>query len=338
MNIKLLTFSNTPNYGALLQTYALCEVLKSLGHSVELLKVNLQKISILNFFRLYLYDRFMLCFQKRYLPAFCEVSDIDPEALYIVGSDQVWNPHFIQSHKYMFFFDFLPDKVKRISYAASFGEATLNISQNDREHIKLLLDKFHKVSVRESFAVELCRKEFDILPEFVLDPTLLLSDYSKISGSVIEKNTLVSFKFVQNASYYDLLGYLSKELNVGVNRIDNRYIKLGKKEYVSKHVCVGKWLKSIAESKLVITDSFHALSFALTFRRQFIVLPSAKSRMGRIVSLLKLLGLEDRYYTSIEEVYLRLDWKNRIDYEEVDIILNKERIKSIYYLKRSVLK
>ncbi len=51
MKIKLLTFSSTPNYGALLQTYALCEILKSWGHEVELLKVLLYRPSLKNMLR-----------------------------------------------------------------------------------------------------------------------------------------------------------------------------------------------------------------------------------------------------------------------------------------------
>lgn len=106
MRIKLLTFSGTPNYGALLQTYALCEVLGSWGHQVDLLKVLLYKPSLKNTLRRYLYDRFMLRFQKHYLPAYVKIGDIDREAVYIVGSDQVWNPHFMTLHGLLFFFDF----------------------------------------------------------------------------------------------------------------------------------------------------------------------------------------------------------------------------------------
>jgi len=41
MKIKLLTFSKASNYGAIMQCYALCEVLKKLGHDVELIDLPL---------------------------------------------------------------------------------------------------------------------------------------------------------------------------------------------------------------------------------------------------------------------------------------------------------
>lgn len=336
MDIKLLTFSNTPNYGALLQTYALCEVLKSLGGNVELLKVNLNESSFLNFLRRHLYDRFMIEFQKMYLPPFCEIENVDINSIYIVGSDQVWNPCFINSHKYLFFFDFLHDNIKRISYAASFGESKLNLSHDDKNQMGLLLKKFSALSVRESFAVDICEQEFNLEPEFVLDPTLLLSNYSKICVPLSESNNLVSFKFVQSSQYYKLLGFLTNELNLDICRLDDRYVKWRGKEYFSKHLSVATWIRCIAESKMVITDSFHALSFALIYKKPFLVLPSVVSRMGRVVSLLRLLGLENRYYNSIDEVYDRLDWMEPINYEKVDCILRSERVKSFNYLKQSL--
>lgn len=336
MKIKLLTFSGTPNYGALLQTYALCEVLGSWGHQVDLLKVLLYKPSLKNTLRCYLYDRFMLRFQKHYLPAYVKIGDIDREAVYIVGSDQVWNPHFMTLHGLLFFFDFLPDEVKRISYAASFGEQDLKYTDRIKERIRALLSKFSAVSVRESFAVEVCRENFKIVPGLVLDPTLLLTDYSRISGPVTKQNTLVSFKFVQSPEYDRLLEILAGKSNLKINRLDRKFIKIRNKGYINRHVSVNDWVKAIAECEMLVTDSFHGVAFALIHRKQFIVLPSVKSRMGRVVSLLRLLGIVDRYYDSVDEVYRRLDRMELIDYKRVGGLLDKERERSLRFLQNSL--
>lgn len=336
MNIKLLTFSYTPNYGALLQTYALCKVLKLWGHNVELLKVVLYRNTLGRVFRQYTYDFFMLCFQKKYLPPFKAVSDIEKSDLYIVGSDQVWNPFFFPLHGFRFFFDFLPDGVKRISYAASFGENEVKLTKPEKNNLKQLLTKFSNVSVREDAAVEFCEKEFGISSVHVLDPTLLLDDYSEISGELSERNTLVSFKFNQSEEYKKLLSFLAKKQELTLLKLDDKYFKIGGKGYVTKHVSVAKWVKSIAESKLFVTDSFHGVAFAIIHKRQFIVLPSVASKMGRVLSLLTLLGIQDRYYPSIDDVYSRFDKTRDIDYSKVYECLDKERDISKSYLKQAI--
>ena len=71
-------------------------------------------------------------------------------------------------------------------------------------------------------------------------------------------------------------------------------------------------------------------------RKQFIVLPSVKSRMGRVVSLLRLLGIVDRYYDSVDEVYRRLDRMELIDYKRVGGLLDKERERSLRFLQNSL--
>ncbi len=337
MKIKLLTFSCTPNYGALLQTYALCEILKSWGHEVELLKVLLYRPSLKNMLRRHLYDRFMLRFQRQYLPSYVKIEEVDKKAVYIVGSDQVWNHHLFALHGLLFFFDFLPDKVKRISYAASFGEQELQCSDESKKQIRKLLERFSALSVRESFAVELCRKEFGIVPEHVLDPTLLLSDYSKISGPVCPSKKLVSFKFVQSPEYFQLLKFMAGELGLQLVRLDRKYLKFGNKGYITRHGSVNNWVKTIAESEMFVTDSFHGVAFALIHRKQFIVLPSVESRMGRVISLLRLLDIENRYYKTVEDVYKRSDWMRPIDYQKVTERLVKERECSLNFLKKALL-
>lgn len=45
MKIGLLTYNNSANYGAVLQCYATCRILKELGHKVEIINVEQDKYS-----------------------------------------------------------------------------------------------------------------------------------------------------------------------------------------------------------------------------------------------------------------------------------------------------
>lgn len=67
--------------------------------------------------------------------------------VYIVGSDQVWNPKAITA---VHFLEFAPIGKKCISYAASMGNANLNndIGRKREQYLK----KFSAISVREESA------------------------------------------------------------------------------------------------------------------------------------------------------------------------------------------
>ena len=60
--------------------------------------------------------------------------------------------------------------------------------------------------------------------------------------------------------------------------------------------------------------------------------------MGRILNLLESLGLESRYYNSIEDLHKTEEWLNPIDYNLVTEKLKPLRDKSIAFLKTALSK
>ena len=118
MKIGILTFHCAHNFGAVLQTYALQEILKTMGHEVFIIDyrpkyiVDVYKIfnirrfiskspitslkktlnEILNFrnriFCYYKFNRFI----KSYINLSHERTVSNIYDAYIIGSDQVWNP------------------------------------------------------------------------------------------------------------------------------------------------------------------------------------------------------------------------------------------------------
>ena len=78
----------------------------------------------------------------------------------------------------------MPDNVKRISYAASFGGSkNLKLSEEQVVTIKSLLGKFSAISVREDIGIDILKETFGIDNGVeVLDPTFLpdVSVYEKI--------------------------------------------------------------------------------------------------------------------------------------------------------------
>ena len=160
MKIGILTQPLQRNYGGILQCYALCEVLKGLGHEVCVLDRHhhtpfLRKV-LRSAKRILLYclgaekkenilsiwmtagqmrtiSRHTSAFIDRHIPhtrpllgtkALRQAAGNEHIDAYVVGSDQVWRPVFSPCiANYFIDFDHR-DNIVRIAYAASFGVDT----------------------------------------------------------------------------------------------------------------------------------------------------------------------------------------------------------------------
>ena len=343
--IGILTFHRESNYGAFLQTFALFEMLKKMGCDVEIIDFRLPIISqgfIRNIFRYFLIDRrdfakartkFLKLTTERYFNSNELVAKLPNFDLFIVGSDQVWTEEITKEVRDTYFFDFLPDDVKRISYAASFGTDNWIYNDLDSLRISKLLTKFSGISVREKSAVTYCANKLNMHAQLVLDPTLLLDDYSKITGEYTGKNDhLVFFKFVRDSNYYDFVLKMG-EIYGGKSVLlkDAKSLKTTKTIYFPT---IKEWLCSIKGAGFVVTDSFHGLCFSIIFRKQFLVIPGCLDRFVRLHDLLSTLGLESRIFYSYDEVLSSNRWKEMIDYDLVYKKLNQERITAIEFLQK----
>ena len=88
--------------------------------------------------------------------------------------------------------------------------------------------------------------------------------------------------------------------------------------------------------KFVITDSFHACIFSILFHKEFIVIGNKKRGLSRFDTLLSIYGLQDRMADNLDEASKIL--KKNIDWDLVQNILEHEKIRSLNYLKESLIK
>lgn len=342
MKISILTFSQGDNYGAVLQSYALGEWLRSKGHEVEYIYMTWStwKYQILSSLTPLKYN--FKEFRKRYLrdfsPRCYSTEDLSKSIaqtdLCIVGSDQVWNPDITTFRALHYFFDFVPDNVVKISYAASFGKKEWEWdSLTDK--VKSLLKRFYRVSVREKEGEEICKDCFGISAKVVLDPTFLLNDYRNILTTPRFPNYVVGFMFHPSDNYYNLLGELGKIMNekVVVMDLPSRKTKLSVFKFAySPFSKVTSWVTNIANSSFVVTDSFHCLAFSIIFNKQFIFIASKKKLLSRVTTLLNKLQIKDRIVDSPEDAQAMIPKLIPIDYKKVNKLLNEERVKSEEFL------
>lgn len=350
--VGILTFYHVMNYGAVLQCYALqnvineytgkCTVIpyvcKKLKENEKLLKFN--NFSPINIAKLmsqgwgnkkkrYAFNRFISQYMK-----VDKVINWQAYDTIVVGSDQVWNISLTdKDYKY-----FLEDiSCKKIAYAASLGESY--IPEEEKERVLSAIQGFDAVSFRERDTVNLMNAN-GIEAIEVVDPVLLLEETKWIDLSecceeklpdkyiliyCVEKSTTV-FKYARKiAEQYGLpIIYLNQNL----------FFK--EKGFIYKRgISPIGFLSYIRNAEFVITNSFHGTAFSIIFEKQFasdIVWHGIPNK--RIRNLLKTVKLENR---AIE--YLELENENistKINYKDVKDRLNISRMKSKEYLEKQL--
>lgn len=260
---------------------------------------------------------------------------------YIVGSDQVWRKAY-SPQLTNYFLDFIFDEkdIKRIAYAASFGTDTWEYDEELTNKVALLVKKFDAVSVREKSGIKLCNDYLKVEAKYVLDPTLLLTkdDYTILYKDVVEtfsyKNKIMCYVLDENKELSLIAKHISK-----LKKSEPLYVELyGCSTDNSFQLTVEQWLKCIAESEFVITDSFHACVFSIIFRKPFLVVGNISRGLTRILSLLNDYNLVNRLVYSYEdfvqrkEELLNLDWV----YQNIENIINDKRCESYEFLTNAI--
>lgn len=334
--IKILTLLGN-NYGGCLQAVALQRVIKDLGEDVETInyreylnsKKNIKELlkQIVYYNRNIKFNNF----RKNYLLLSKQVIKIedDEKSKYIVGSDQVWNPNIMYSIRKNFFLNFVKDKNRKFSYAASVGSEILDEENEDK--IVSMLNDFKLISIREKSSKELLKKVKTPIFE-VLDPTLLLSkdEWDVYKDKSYNKNnyTLVYMLGVTN----DIINGINN--NIIDNIMEISYKKHFKKtKYLQNGFGPSEFISAIDNSNCVITNSFHGMVFSIIYHKDFFVV-LRDSMNSRIYDLLDNLGLTDRIININNENKININ--NHIDYREVDQKLNNIKEDSINFIKKII--
>ena len=238
-----------------------------------------------------------------------------------------------------YFLGFLPedDNRIRIAYAASFGKTKGYISKEYMPYCRKLLHRFNAVSVREYEGVEVLQKDFDYEDGVKgLDPTLLLSadEYRKL---IKDKDRMHKSK--SHIAVY-LLDSLKDKDSIPA-RVSSRLgipFKMFSAEYQKgRMLTVSQWIAEFDNASFVITDSFHGCVFSILFHRFFMVIANVTRGVGRIVSLLRDCGLENRIVFSFEDFEQRIDELiSPIDYTQVEELLKKKKTESFQFLCKAI--
>lgn len=351
MKIRMLTFHNAHNYGALLQCYSLCNELSKYGEC-RIIDYN-SKNNDYRLIRRYKgfknrlhailrYKSLKKRFQQmnEFIKQFQCTEPYNTDnisshsfaaCICVVGSDQVWSCNPTNFDK-VYFLNGIKAK-KKVSYAASMGHSEIPVELRDQ--VGEALSEFSAISVREKSAAELLRSIYDLPVTTVLDPVFLQTkDFWNLEGrpmKVPSKYILVYFLEIPVGAR-DVLKKIKKRLQLPVLAIttintglkygaDRDLISVGPREFL--------WLFEHAE--FVVTSSFHGTAFSIVFEKQFYTLPK-RDTAERMVDLLDSLGLQNRIVRSSADVD-----QDDIDYSSVNVRLEQLRKESKEFIRSTLM-
>jgi len=359
MKICVLTQPLGPNYGGILQAFALQKVLKDMGHDVTTLRwLPLSPRNPIKTLRRFLAkylkgnkDIVYFNYEKQLHYTFREQDRFIDEHLdctsaaaplktgdmasfdaYIVGSDQVWRPMY-SPYIPNFYLDFLGDApAKRIAYAASFGVDVWETDEKTTGIIRPLAQKFDAISVREESGIRLCKQFLGVQAQVMPDPTLLLQadDYLPLCAlqQPKEGGYIAAYILDRSDEKQQFLHRVSAEIGLPV-----RFV--GRMDWVNGADSLESWIEGLAGASYVITDSFHGTVFSLLFGKNFLSLANSSRGASRFKSLLAVFGLENRL---LENSLLETSVTSipRIDYEAVKERLNALRQEGLSFLRANL--
>ena len=371
MNVSILTFHWTINYGGVLQAYALQEVLKSLNTNPEFIDYhndneilnnlsNLQRVrhkywDIIArlFFRRHKRELLTDMFRKNYLnisPIKCnsirDLIELPTRDAYIVGSDQVWNPE-LTSNPSVYLLSFAKSQ-KKISYAASFGKASIplkyiSVYQNE-------LKKFYSISVREEDGAKLLNKIGINNVSVVLDPVLLLSknQWCSIASKQVYKKKYILCYYMPSPD--NSVTTAIKQISLQLSHLTGySIVNIGKREYEilkfyennKNDVGPAEFINLFMNSEIVVTNSFHGTAFSIKMNKPFYVpinlsIPDDDRLSNRIECLLNKLHCSDRIINTSEEIRIDVSSIRSLNYDDINSCLEQYIKDSISFLQNAI--
>ena len=355
MRIGILTFHCAHNYGAVLQCYALQEVLKGMGHTVEVIDYRpyylTRAYKIVSLHRIFSYNplrfvkRFILeclslpkrakrfrkfdAFMNEYYKISSRREISSDYDVYIMGSDQIWNPKITKGFDgyYFGYFPFSKGERKYVAYAASME--TNHLSESAKEYLRKALNNFDAIGVREIQLADLLRPLTDKDVQVVLDPTLLVTSsfWNRFVGKrpLEEKYVLVYQARGESRITKKIANYIANQLEALVVTVSG--LTYSRSKWMLHTESPWDFVNWFRYADCVVSSSFHGTAFSIVFNKPFYSVRSGRGDT-RENSLLRRLNLRDRLI-DINSLPIYQD----IDYKHVNDRLDKYRKESLYFLK-----
>lgn len=260
----------------------------------------------------------------------------------LVGSDQLWLPAGLATNFYNL--RFVPNKINKIAYAASFGVSKIPFYQKKRT-IEYL-NRIDHISVREHSGQKIIKNLTGRDVPVIVDPTLVISkeiwDEEIPFDRKIKENYIFCYFLGDNPKHREEATKLSRETGLKIVTLKHmdEFIQSDESfgDYAPYDVGPAEFVNLIRNATYICTDSFHGSVFSIINHKQFISFNrygenSKNSRNSRLDSLFLQLGVNRRFNTDIVEEMMK-----SIDYDVVDQRLSDLREIAENYLINAIRK
>lgn len=368
MKVGILTLHYIPNYGSVLQSHALQQVL---GQYFEAEIIDYKQADRESCFSTkgyyynfisnptigkiikYPYRRFEYrwayrlrkSFEKFYVKSLIMSKELQLKdlvkgtqqyAAIVVGSDQVWNPTVLNGN-YSLLLDFY--KGRKFSYASSIGVNEIPKELSNIYYTNLA--SFEMLSCREQEGTDSINTLLKYERcERVLDPTLLLdnvywSNFEKRPDKEASEPFIFLYFAREDDNIVSFAQRIAKEtkLRLVIAALPRVYNVQKELHNLDCKVLLQpeEWVWYINHADIVVTNSFHGLAFSINMNTQcYIYLKESSIANSRIKTLVDLFGLQDNVYTESKCNFT----KSNISYKEVNNTLRTERQRSMDYILR----
>jgi len=353
-------YCNFTNYGSALQTWALHQAVKRLGHcpvlvdycpdiladknplnpfknmwdqdeesrrmcelTMPAIKTNYEK-----FDRFY-HERFDITETKYTSSNFDQVIGSEKFDGFICGSDTIFClDEFGFDDGYFANFECM--KGHAISYAASFGDSFFD----DRSY-KILdkrLQNFLAIGLRENDMLNYVSEHTSVPCKRTIDPTLLLTsnDYDLlVSENQIDQPYLLLYARRYDPVMEEYTERIAKEKGLKIVEISLRAKNSEKGHIMRYDAGVEEFLSLVKNASFVVTNSFHGIIFAVQYKRPMTIF-SREQAGTKITELLDLLDISESKFSSFN------DSSKEIDYDRVHENIDRARVQSIEFLKKEI--
>ena len=323
VKVSLTTIhSQNNNFGSVWQAFALSWFLEKNGYLVETLDyrpsysnglTSLKRVPTMLVGRL-LYgsdvrrreQKFQSFISSRPLSRrfarYSSIVDCPPSAdVYLLGSDQVWNPDYLCGNDPAYYLEFT-DSSNKIAYSASAGKVLTN---DEASELASKISSFKFVSCREDVTAEQLAKAGRVDAVHTLDPVFLLcgDEYKTLSEDSMrfgsERGYILVYAINKDAMLAEAVDKIRDLTGKKVVQIGGLASKCNC-DYYPRDAGPKDFINLIDGCDLVITSSFHGVAFSHILRKDFVCMMPYGNHL-RIESLMRDAGTTDRLARNVDE-------------------------------------
>lgn len=251
--------------------------------------------------------------------------------LAVIGSDQVFNP--LSNNPWGFsthLFGDVPEASQVISYAASFGDATISAMTGAGvvDEVATNLRRLTAISVRDDVSREIVSELTGREAELNFDPVLVHDFAPEIAGLRAPARDYIALYAYGGRFSDDEASEIVKFARARGKRIISLFSVYA---WADECVIPGSPFEVLAwvrDADYVVTDTFHGAIFSIITRSNFICFTRPSNTM-RIEPMMRRMGLESRLGRNVEQVL-----SAKPDYAQAEKAIAEERVRAKEYLRR----